>query len=157
MRDFFKLETAEGSRYSRDGSFKLSPQGYLVTANGANVQGEKGSIQLSSSQFQVNAQGEVFDQGRFVDRLLVFKFKATDELERVGKNEFFHNGPIENVEALKISQIKQGALEGSNVNAVESMTSMIMAHRSFEAYQRAIKNFDSMLDRSSNTIGEVRA
>ncbi len=39
----------------------------------------------------------------------------------------------------------------------KSLSSMILAHRSYEAYQKAVKNFDSMMEKSSNVIGEVRA
>jgi flagellar basal-body rod protein FlgG len=37
------------------------------------------------------------------------------------------------------------------------MTAMILAHRSYEAYQKAITNYDTMMDRSANSIGDVQA
>jgi flagellar basal-body rod protein FlgG len=57
----------------------------------------------------------------------------------------------------EIPNIRQGALEGSNVNTIKNLTAMIVAHRSYEAYQKAIKNYDTMMDKSANTIGDVRA
>ena len=43
-----------------------------------------------------------------------------------------------------------------NVNAIKNLTALIVSHRSYEAYQKAVSNYDKMMDKSSNTIGEVR-
>ena len=51
----------------------------------------------------------------------------------------------------------QGFVEGSNVNAIKNLTAMIIAHRSFEAYQKAVSNYDKIMEKSSNSIGEIRA
>ena len=53
--------------------------------------------------------------------------------------------------------VRQGYLEASNVNAIKNLTDMILAHRSYEAYQQAVKHYDGMMEKSSNTLGEVRA
>ena len=58
---------------------------------------------------------------------------------------------------MEFASLKQGYLEGSNVNAIKNLTAMILAHRSYESYQKSIKNFDSMMEKSANSIGEVRA
>ena len=79
------------------------------------------------------------------------------QLERVGNNYLFYGGADEGVSKIDMPQVRQGYLEGSNVNAIKNITSMIVSHRSYEAYNKAIKNFDSMMEKSSNRIGEVRA
>ena len=50
----------------------------------------------------------------------------------------------------------QGSIEGSNVNAIENLTNMIVAHRSYEAYTKALKNYDSMMEKSNNEIGRIQ-
>ncbi len=119
--------------------------------------GNKGAIMLRAGAFEINNLGEVYQDGELVDRLQVMKFKNPESLERVGDNYFYFGGAPDEVEQLVHPGIRQGFLEGSNVNAIKNMTAMIMAHRSYEAYQKAVSNFDQMMDKSSNSIGEVRA
>ena len=40
---------------------------------------------------------------------------------------------------------------------MKNLTSLILAHRSYEAYQKAISNYDQIMEKSSNSIGQVRA
>jgi flagellar basal-body rod protein FlgG len=92
-----------------------------------------------------------------VDRLKTVTFENKKELEKVGGNYYFFGGDESKIKPASELRIEQGFLEGSNVNAVKSMTSMIVAHRSYEAYQKAVSNYDKMMEKSSNVIGEVRA
>lgn len=153
----FSVMTQQGVRYTRSGSFGVSPDGVLMTSFGHPVLGEKGNITVRAGAFQVNPRGEVYQDNELVDRIQLFQVKDEKQLERVGNNYFNYGGPAEGLETVQNPAIRQGFVEGSNVNAIKNLTAMIMAHRSFEAYQKAISNYDKMMDKSSNTIGEVRA
>ncbi len=153
---FFSVMTADGMRYTRDGSLTLNDQGYLVTQAGDTVLGEKGAINITGT-FEVNHKGEIYQQGQLVDRLLLNQVKDLESLERVGNNYYFYNGSPEDILKSNNPQIKQGFLEGSNVNAIKNLTAMILAHRSYEAYQKAVSNYDQILEKSSNRLGEIRA
>lgn len=154
---FFTVQTSEGVRYQRAGDFTLSPEGVLVTKAGDPVQGEKGAIVVRGSEFTVNGQGEIFQDGQLVDRVKIVKFSNPKELERVGNNYYHFGGRPEDVQVSDRTRIQQGFLEASNVNAIKNLTSMIIAHRSYEAYQKAVSNYDQMMEKSSNAIGDVRA
>ncbi len=154
---FFRLQTAEGVRYQRAGNLTLSEEGALVNKHGEPVLGERGVIYLRSNQFMVNQQGEITQDGQLIDRIQLVKFKSPKALERSGGGRFFYGGPPDQVELVEHPRIQQGFLEGSNVNPIKSLTSMIVSHRSYEAYQKAVMNYDKIMDKSSNTIGEVRA
>ncbi len=154
---YFGVMTDEGMRYTRDGSFTLNSEGVLSNKNGSPVQGEKGAIYLRSTQFEINHRGEVYQGGQMIDRIATYQFEDQKSLERVGSNLYFHNGPDTQISKANKANIQQGMLEGSNVNAIKSMTAMILAHRSYEAYQKAITNYDTMMDRSANSIGDVQA
>ncbi len=156
-RGFFKVNTKDGERFTRAGNFKLSPDGALVTAHGDPVVGEKGTIYLRSEQFEVNRVGEVYQDGQYLDKIELFEFEDLASLERVGQNYYHYQGPTEQIRLSDESRISQGFIEGSNVNAIKNLTDMIFAHRSYEAYQKAVSNYDRMMEKSSNTIGEVRA
>ena len=153
---YFVVHTDEGERYTRAGNFTLGPDGALVTSGGNTVMGEKGAVFLRSGQFKVNTAGEIYQDGQLVDRLKLVKFADEAALERVGGDNFFYGGPPERIMNARGTMVAQGFLEASNVNAVKCLTAMIIAHRSYEAYQKAVANYDKIMDKSSNTIGAVR-
>ncbi len=153
----FAVHTPEGVRYTRNGSFALSRDGVLVSKDGHPLLGDKGNILVRAGEFQVNDLGEVWQEGRLVDRIKLYKFADDKSLERTGANLFFYGGTPEGVSSVKLGQVRQGYLEGSNVNAIKNLTDMIIAHRSYEAYQKAISDYDQMMQKSSNQIGEIRA
>lgn len=153
---YFQINTSEGVRYSRAGNLALGSDGALVSSDGDPILGEKGVIYLRSGSFEVNRTGEVYQDGQYVDRIKLYRFKDPDLIERAGRNYIMYDGSESGVESVTRPSILQGFIEGSNVNAVKNLTSMIMAHRSFEAYQKTVSNMDSMMEKSSNTIGSLR-
>lgn len=154
---YMSVMTRDGIRYTRDGALSISPNGAIVTHGGDPILGKKGDIFVKGHQIEINKIGEVYQDGQLVDQIVLYDFSDINQLERVGNNQYFYNGEESEKREIPFGQIKQGFLEGSNVNPITNLTQMIIAHRSAEAYQKAIKNFDSMMEKSSNTIGEVRA
>ncbi|MEN9827382.1 MAG: hypothetical protein RI953_3127, partial [Pseudomonadota bacterium] len=72
---FFAINTPFGERYTRDGSFALTPDGTLVTKNGASVAGERGPITgLNEGQLRILADGEVYNGDKFIDKIKVVAF-----------------------------------------------------------------------------------
>ena len=152
---FLKINTPEGDRYTRSGALSMNEDGVLVSQQGYPVMGENGLLTLSSGTVEINPLGEVFQDGDFIDRLVVVDFPEPYALEKLGSNQYFYRGSEDQIKKIIHPEIKQGYLEGSNVNAIENLTKMILAHRSYEAYQKTIKNFDNMMDKSSNSIGKL--
>jgi flagellar basal-body rod protein FlgG len=150
------VQTPDGVRYTRNGALQLNRDGVLVTSEGHPVQGEKGDIVLHGRVFDLNERGEIWQDGHMVDRLQLYRFEDDKALERAGLNLFYYGGTPEGRKIVTDSTVRQGWLEGSNVNAIKNLTDMIIAHRSYEAYQKAVSNYDNMMQKSSNTIGEVR-
>lgn len=153
---FFTVQTRDGERLTRNGAFDVNQEGTLVTKTGDPVMGLQGSIQLSAGKFTINSRGEIYQKDQLIDRLLVKNVTEPQSMERVGQNYFIFNGPEDGISAMEFPGVKQGALEGSNVNAIQNLTAMILAHRSVEAYQKAIKNYDSMMEQSANRIADTR-
>ncbi len=156
-KGFMTTQTSEGIRYTRAGDLTVSQDGVLVTKQGDPVLGEKGLIYVRGTQFEVNGRGEVLQDGQMMDRLKLVNFANPKSLERVGMNYYQYAGRDEDVQPAKDIGVRQGFLEASNVNAIKSLTGMIVAHRSYEAYQKAVSNYDHMMEKSSNSIGDVRA
>lgn len=154
---FFKVQTPEGLRFMRAGNLTVSQDGVLVSKQGDPIQGEKGDITVRGSEFHVNTKGEIFQDGQFVDRIQLTAFKKPGELERVGQNYYYFGGAPDEAYTPGKTTLQQGFLEASNVNSIKNLTSMIVSHRSYEAYQKAVSNYDQMMEKSSNAIGDVRA
>lgn len=152
---FFAINTPFGERYTRDGSFALTPEGTLVTKNGAAVMGERGPITgLNEGQLRILQDGEVYNGDKFIDKIKVVAFNDNKLLQRLGDNLFVHDGPPENIEQHK-GEVSQGFLENSNVNPMKNMTNMIIAHRTYEALQKAVKSYDNTMQLSAQKVGEV--
>lgn len=152
---FFTISTPFGERFTRDGSFALTPEGTLVTKNGASVMGERGAITgLSEGNLRILQDGEVYNGDKFVDKIKVTAFNDNKLLQRLGDNLFVHDGPPENLVQSK-GELTQGYLESSNVNPMKNMANMIIAHRTYEALQKAVKSYDNTMQLSAQKVGEV--
>jgi len=66
-KGFFCLETEDGERYSRNGSFLIDRDGFLVTKDGYKVLGENGPIQIKKNNFMVDEDGKVFENLEYSD------------------------------------------------------------------------------------------
>lgn len=153
---FFVVQTGQGERYTRNGHFRLDPQGQLVTLAGQPVLGENGVIGPLSPEFKVSAEGTVTDQGRTVAQLRVVDFQP-GTLQREGKTTLYAaaQGAAPAVVARADIQVSQGTLEESNVNLDSQMVNMITVMRAYEANQKMIQTQDSTLEKAVNEVGKV--
>jgi flagellar basal-body rod protein FlgG len=150
---FFVVDTPAGERYTRNGGFVRSAEGYLATTDGSRVLGASGPIVIrSAADVSIGPQGEVQEGGRVVDTLRVVDFPSPYRLLKEGHGLFVPAGAEPTV--VRTPQVVGGALEGSNVNAVETMVNMIDLLRKFEAAQRAVQSQDEA-DQAANDIGKV--
>jgi flagellar basal-body rod protein FlgF len=134
---FFAVQTDQGTRYTRNGQFSVSPAGQLVTAQGDPVLGTNGA------PVAVGPEGRVDPRALQVATLQDPR-KAGDSLVT---GQPGGDGPA--------GQVRAGALEGSGVEAARSMVDMIASLRAFEAGQRVITTIDQTLNKAANDIGRV--
>ena len=150
---FFQVQTPDGIRYTRDGSFTLNRDGYLVTTEGYFVLGENGPIQIAQNgDININQQGEVFVNEQMVGRLNIVTFQQINQLQKQGDNLYIANAAPEQAQN---AQVVQGALEGSNINIVSEMVNLISAFRAYEANQKVIQTHDATLDKVINYVGRI--
>ena len=149
---FFCLETNAGEMYTRKGQFSLDADGKLVTADGAVVLSENNEplfFAPGETEITISQNGDVMTENGPIGRLKLVSFADNQKLQKVAGSMF------ENVEGneMKIGNnnaiVAQGAIEKSNVNAIEEMTRLIKVQRSYEYVQQMI---DGEHDRLSNTI-----
>lgn len=163
---FFEVATPDGVRLTRLGAFKLDGNGQLVTKDGHPVlktggegEGPENRVIKVSGQAPVTItdNGDVFDGDNVIARISLVDVPAKDSLSKIGSSlyEFKKNAKPEVVNVPNAS-LKQGFVEGSNVNIVQEMTDMIATSRTFESTQKAIHAYDSMADKLINVVGSVK-
>ncbi len=160
-RGYFRISLPNGDdAYTRAGSFQLSPQGVMVTAEGYQVQPGV-TIPQDAVDVTINEQGEV--QVKLAGQvtpsiagsleLAIFPNEAG--LEAIGGNMLLETpaSGAASVGAPKspgFGAVLQGFLETSNVNAVTEITNLITAQRAYEMNSRVIATADEMMSAVSN-------
>ncbi|ADQ45125.1 fagellar hook-basal body protein [Caldicellulosiruptor kronotskyensis 2002] len=153
---FFTIEVPENQGaqqifYTRNGAFTLNSRGELVTLNGFYVLGQNGRIVLQNGgQVRIDEQGNVYQNGRIVDRLRVVDFQDKSLLRKVGNNLYEADATVQQIPFS--GKVLQGYLEGSNVNSVQEMVNMINVLRAYEANQKAFVIQDETLQKAVNEI-----
>ncbi len=148
-RGFFVVGEGTSQVLARSGNFQLDAEGYLVSSAGLRVQGQGGSIQLTpEEELRVAADGAILDEtGAELDKL---RLVDAAQVTPLGGTTWRASSPVYETEDL---QVVQGALEGSNTDALRSMTELMEAARYFEAYQKAMQTSDQMDGQLNQMVG----
>lgn len=149
---FFVVDTPDGERLTRGGSFQLDAEGRIVDANGNALQGESGPIVASGGTISVTAQGSVSVDGREVGRLRIDRVPPGTELQHAGGTHFLPDPAQTPLEAAD-RNVRQGYLEDSNVGTIDTMVDMISIQRAYAAVQKAVVTLDGVRDTISNALG----
>lgn len=156
---FFKvLDHNNKTFYTRNGSFNIDNQGYLVTKSGDYVLGTNKNtnnsepIYVGHGKLVINPDNSISIDGNKMYDFNIVKFDNKHDLTKSGNN--LYNGKNE-IKTNNI-KIKQGYLEGSNVDSIGTMSSLMETVKLFEANQKVIQTIDSTLSKVANEIGTVR-
>ena len=160
---FFQIAQSDGTiAYTRDGSFKLSSTGQLVTANGAALQpaitipANVASISVGQDD-TVSVETAAGGGAQVIGQIQIARFANPAGLQSMGQNlmkETTASGAPQVGQAgvAGAGQLMQGALEASNVNVVEEMVNMIETQRAYEINSKAISAVDGMLRFLNNNM-----
>lgn len=158
---FFQVQLADGTTgYTRDGSLRVDGDGRLVTPRGLALEPEI-SIPDDSEGLLINAEGRVFvsttgaTEPTELGQLSLARFINPSGLESIGGNllrETVASGTpaVGTAGDAGLGAIRQGAIERSNVNAVEEMISMIVAQRAFEINSKSVRTAEDMMSMVNN-------
>ncbi|MBV5318856.1 MAG: flagellar basal-body rod protein FlgF [Desulfobulbaceae bacterium] len=148
---FFKVQKNNQILYTRVGHLMLDANGLVKTEDGLNVLGSGDApitIDTSAGKDIVIAEsGEISVNGVLADvKIQVFAINDQDKLTKAGQSTYkleagAADQPLENYRVL------QGNLEGSNVNMMEEMATMIATQRSFEAHNKVIESYSKLGER----------
>ena len=157
---FFKITQGNQIAYTRDGSFTTNDQGQMVTGDGyllePVVQIPDGATDLAISQNGVVSYRDagVFTTGPTIQ---LARFPNQTGLRNLGGNRYAETA-ASGAEVLGdpgedgFGTLRQGFLEGSNVEVVSELVSLITAQRAYEINSRAIRAGDEMLATTGQLI-----
>ncbi len=152
---YFQIAQSDGTiAYSRDGGFKLSATGQLVTSSGALLQPAI-TIPPNASSVTFGRDGTVSVElstggQQVLGQIQLARFVNPSGLQSMGQNLLKETPASGAPQVLRPSvggagSLVQGSLEASNVNVVEEMVSMIETQRAYEINSKAISAVDGML------------
>ena len=139
---FFAVQTARGTRYTRNGSFQVSSAGELVTAAGDPVLGDTGVIRIPAGAVAIAADGTVSVNGAVAGQIRVVDFPAGTPLLSEG-GTLLSAPATASAQSAPQASLRQGMLESSNVNAIASVVGLIGVQRQAEMLGRAMSLFDT--------------
>lgn len=166
----FVVETPNGEKLVRSGSFTLDPEGRIVDATGNALLGTTGPLVVPPGPVEIDARGGVTVDGEQVGRLRIVGEPespvplpgeevlpgdrgegdaASAPTRGQGAGELPDELPVESI------FVRQGYLEESNVSALDSLIEMTTIQRSFEAVQTSVRAIDSIMETVANRIGRV--
>ena len=153
---FFAINTPEGERYTRDGEFRLTPEGSLVNKNGHQVMGDSGPIVINGDDIGISSDGMITADGSAVGKLKVVNFPMPYKFVKANHGYLSPENPAQQPAAANKFELRQGYVEESNVNIIEQMVDMLVSFRAYEAGQKAIHAQDETLDKAVNQLSRVR-
>ncbi|AHV99376.1 flagellar hook-basal body protein [Paenibacillus sabinae] len=163
---FFTVQDNDGNTFfTRNGSFNVSPAGELLSSGGYKVLGTNGQpVILSGTEgdLKVDGEGNLLDASTGAPsgaRLGISIVTRPQELVRDG-NGVFHvddaaAAGVRYANAGDNMQVRQGYIEGSNVDATQAAVDLNAAFRAYEANQKVIQFYDSSLQKAVNDVGRV--
>jgi flagellar basal-body rod protein FlgF len=153
------VQMADGSEaYTRNGSLQVNVNGLLQTRNGLTIMGDGGPIAIpNDTRITVAADGTIStvpngNQAAQVAPIGRIKLVNPPEAQLVrGDDGLFRLSGGAAAEVDGKVKLQGGALEGSNVNVVEAMVTMISISRQFDMQLKILQNAESN-DRQSTQL-----
>ena len=154
---YFAIDTPQGERYSRAGSFALDADGQIVTAEGFALQGDGGSLVVppDADDIVVAKDGTVSTDQGILGRVTLVRFDNDYALKREANGLYDADGqaalPVDN------PQIQQGKIELSNVAGVVEMTKLVAIVRSYQAAATMVEEEHERQRRAIGALATTRS
>lgn len=154
---FFLIKTAEGDRFTRDGRFTTDATGKLVTARGDAVGDDSGAeimLDPKKGPVSISADGVVSQDAVRVGKIGVVRFASLAALSKTSDG-LYRNDANTTPEAAADARVRQGMLEGSNVQPVIEVTRMLEITREYERIAKLMDQTTDLDRRSIERLGRV--
>lgn len=153
---FFVLATPQGERFTRAGSFLTGADGVLRTPDGIALVAEgdpRARIRIpeGTRDVTIGPDGTVSADGEMVGRVRIVSFADPATVGKEGESRFM--SVARPLRAPAATEVVQGAVETSNVNPIAGLNELITTTRLFDAFQRVIRTFAELDNRTARDIG----
>lgn len=151
---FFAIQGENSTVYSRNGSFNIDAEGYLMLQGVGRVLGDNGNpIQVGTDKIVADESGTIRSEaGAVLGKIGIYDFENYGELLTVG--EGMYNGP--NPTLVESPTLRWKNLEGSNVDVGQEMTNSIATQRILQSVSQAVKMYDTTLQAATTQIGRIQ-
>jgi flagellar basal-body rod protein FlgG len=158
---FMAVQTPGGTRYTRDGALTISSSGTLVqTASGFSILDTAGrpiKVAVNATDLRIDPDGSVRAGKQILGRLGLYSITNEMRPQKIGSNLYATATPPPALDVTRdpSSGVRGGYIEGSNVNIVKEMVTMIAGLRAYEANQKTVQGHDNMDDKCVNQVGRL--
>lgn len=153
---WFAFQTPEGVVYSRDGRLQMTELGDIQTVDGypvLDVGGGAMRLDPDAGQPQIGADGAITQGDVQVTAIGLYTIPETARLTRHGGSGVVSTEPGVAVDDMTRISVRQGFVEGSNVNPIMEMTKLVMVTRAFDSAAAAIEESESTMDKAISALG----
>jgi flagellar basal-body rod protein FlgG len=148
---FFAVQGTGGVEYTRNGGFTIDAEGYLALPAGQRLMGSSGPLQVGGDGFTVAPDGSVQGPEGEIGKIPLYN-TADPRTVVKGSDGLFD---LPGAQAVNGS-IRQGYLEGSNVDMISEMTGLMASTRAFQSCQQAFKVSDQSEQLAVNQVGALK-
>lgn len=149
---FFQIRNGDTPSLSRAGHFMTNAEGQLVNPDGLPLLdggGTEITIPLGARSVTLASDGTLSADGAPIAQIGLWQPVDPKDLTRIGGNLFTVAGDLEPAEG----QVKQGFLEGSNVNPVNEIARLIEVQRRYESARSFLDKEDQRITSVIQTLG----
>jgi flagellar basal-body rod protein FlgF len=155
---FFQVSTANGPRFTRDGHFTIDADGRIVTESGQPVLDDGGgeiTLELNRGPVTIAQDGTITQGTTRIGKLGVYTFQTLATLQKTGDN-LYQNTSNQQPQPATDARVRQGMLEGSNVQPILEITRMIEVSRAYEQMSQIMDSTASLSKNAVETLGKVQ-
>lgn len=155
-KGFFVVQGPSGPLYTRNGNFRFSTSGAIVTGEGYRLLQQNGQpfTANTAQALKVSRDGDISQNGKSIGKIKLANFANPNDLTKFGGNYFSNTTGQESSEATNM-QVYQGKLESSNVSASHGAVRIVGLSRQFEMMQKAISLSNDMGKKAIEEVAKV--
>jgi flagellar basal body rod protein FlgG len=155
-KGFFVAKGPAGPLYTRNGSFHVSNNGTLVTADGYALLDQTGEpIKAEPAHpVEVGLDGSIHQLGQLLGQFKLVNFTDPTALGKQGNTYFKNNSDQKPVDPTDV-QVHQGQVEDSNISPAQGAVRLVNVMRQFEMMQKAVSLSNDMSRKAIEEVARV--